>query len=199
MTEGQQANVRSWRDIAWTVLWSGVLVGLGTNILLGNNPCILEVYSHSWVLTLAALAWFWLALFLLFGNRGRSILVVCSILAFLLTPTFIRVPVGAREADTVKRLRELMQSIDSYQKAHPLEGYPSTLADSSQVAYKIAYQVFRSTPAHPADHFLIQATPLWPECGYARSFTAADDGEIHYTLEMRAANTTDPIISHPIE
>src|SRR3989442_941934 len=45
----------------------------------------------------------------------------------------------------------------------------------------------------PIDGFLIEITPVWRVCTF-RSFTAAEDGQIHSTFEYRPATKADPAI-----
>jgi len=80
---------------------------------------------------------------------------------------------------------------------HPNEGYPSTLPSFASGNYSLPqyfqfrYLTSRSKPGGPVDGFLIQVTPVWRQCGFIRSFTATNNGQIYYTLEERAATTTD--------
>jgi hypothetical protein len=111
---------------------------------------------------------------------------------------------AAREASAIGYLRQLDQSLESYRKEHPQQGYPEILPKVSLAGrsvnpreiYEFHYIIWRSRPDGPFDGFLVQATPLWEArgCGYERSFTAADDGQIHFAYECRPATKTDPVV-----
>ena len=167
-----------------------------------NNPCLLIVNGARWLWTISALLWLWILLFLFFGNRGRLILLGLTVLAFLAYPHVDRVPVAAGEARAVMHIRRLSQAVDSYRREHPIEGFPANLptiskgedTGSTEKVYEIVYIASRSNSGGPVDRFVIQANPLWRDCGYLRSFAAADDGQIHFTLEPRPATKSDTAI-----
>jgi len=96
-------------------------------------------------------------------------------------------------------LRRLSQAVDSYRKEHPMEGFPPSLppiskaddTESTEKLYKVDYTASRSNSGGPTDRFVIQANPLWRDCGFVRSFAATDDGEIRFTVEPRPATKSD--------
>ena len=191
------------KALFWAALWSTVLTTFIILAIEANNQCFLIVNGATWVWMIAILIWFWLLLFLFFdSNRSRLILMGCSVLVLLLLPNVDRLPVIAGEVTAVKHLRGLAQAIESYRKEHPLEGYPPNLpkisssnyAAEPEKLYKIDFITSRSRPGGPTDGFLIQATPVWRECGYVRSFAVTDDGQIHFTIEMRPATKTDAVV-----
>ena len=168
-----------------------------------NNRCFLIVNGAGWMWTISALIWLWLLLFLLSGNRGRLILTGLSVLAVFASPNVDRAPTAVGEARAVMQLRRLTETVESYGREHPTEGFPATLpnisegedTESTARFYKIGYTISRSNAKGPIDRFLIQATPVWPECGFVRSFTASEDGEIHFTVEPRPATKSDEAIA----
>jgi hypothetical protein len=186
----------------WAVVWGTVLTTFMVFAIQANNPCFLIVNGASWMWTISGLLWLWITLFLFFGNKGRLTLLGFTMLAFLAYPHVDRVPVAAGEGRAVMHIRRLLQSVDSYRREHPMEGYPPNLptiskgedTESTEKLYKIVYTATRSNSGGPVDRFVIQANPLWRDCGYVRSFAATDAGEIHFTLEPRPATKSDPTI-----
>jgi len=191
------------KALFWAALWSTALTTFIVVVIEANNRCFLIVNGATWVWMMATLTWLWLLLFLFFdSNRSRLTLMGSTVLVFLALPYVDRSPVGAAEATVVMHLRGLAVAIESYRKEHPLEGYlanlpkisSSSYAGEPEKFYKIDFTTSQSKPGGPADGFLIQATPVWRDCGYVRSFAAGDDGHIHFTLEMRPATKTDAVI-----
>ena len=162
-------------------------------------PCFDVINGREYLWTTTGLAWIWLYLFFLFGNRGRLILLGCSVLVLLAMPHVDRVPAAAVEASAVGELRSIAQAVETYKKEHPQQGYPAvmpkTTSDSLKKLYEIEYQTSRSKADGPVDVFLIQITPIWSEC-FVRSFAAAEDGQIHYVINInrRPAMKSDPAI-----
>jgi hypothetical protein len=80
-----------------------------------------------------------------------------------------------------------------------MQGFPASLpsiskgddTESTEKLFKVDYTTSRSNSSGPIDRFVIQASPLWRECGFVRSFAATDDGEIHFTIEPRPATKSD--------
>ena len=167
-----------------------------------NNRCFVIVNGPTWMWTISGLMWFWLLVFLLFGNRGRLILVGFTVLVLLAYPHVDRFPAAAGEARAVMHLRRLSQAVDAYRKEHPVEGFPARLptvsigdnTESTEKLYKVDYTTSRSNSGGPVDRFVIQASPLCRECGFVRSFAATDDGEIRFTVEPRPATKSDGTI-----
>ena len=193
----------------WAALWSTILTIFIYLSIYNSGGCFFIVNDPISIGMVVGLTWVWLFLFLCFRNRGRLILTACSafllLLFFTLGPSDIISGNRAREeASVVGRLHQLAQSIESYRKEHSQEGYPQTLkiplaghpVNLGQV-YEFHYITWRSKLNGPVDGFLIQATPKWPECGYPRSFAAAEDGHIHFASECRPATKTDPVIDPP--
>jgi hypothetical protein len=159
-----------------------------------NNRCFLIVNGASWAWMVAIAIWLWLFFFLFFNsNRSRLILIGCSALIYLALPNVDRFPVSVGEASAVGHLRELAHAVKSYQADHPLEGFPSNLPivptskDAAKLTglHKTQFTTSRSTVGGPVDRFLLQATPVWRECGYIRSFAVTDDNQVHFTIEAR--------------
>ena len=167
-----------------------------------NNRCFVIVNGPTWMWTISGLMWFWLLVFLLFGNRGRLMLGGFTVLVLLAYPHVDRFPAAAGEARAVMHLRRLSQAVDAYRKEHPVEGFPARLptvsigdnTESTEKLYKVDYTTSRSNSGGPVDRFVIQASPLFRECGFVRSFAATDDGEIRFTVEPRPATKSDGTI-----
>jgi len=164
-----------------------------------NNQCFLIVNGARWMWTIFGLMWFWLLLFLLFGNRGRLILLGFTLLVLLAYPNVDRFSIAAGEARAVMHLRRLSQAVDSYRREHPMERFPASLptiskgddTKSTEKLHKVDYTTSRSNSTGPVDGFVIQANPLWRDCGFVRSFAVTDDGEIRFTIEARPATKSD--------
>jgi len=117
-----------------------------------NNPCLLIVNGPRWLWTISALLWLWILLFLFFGNRGRLILLGLTVLVFLAYPHVDRVPIAAGEARAVMHIRRLSQSVDSYRREHPMEGFPANLPTISKGEdtgpTEKAYEIVKSFTSH---------------------------------------------------
>jgi len=135
------------------------------------------------------------------SNHWRVILGACSLIGTLLFPNVIRVPAAPAEASVISTLGQLAQSVETYRKEHPNQGYPATPPSFSSGNYSVEryfefrYLTSRSKPDGPTDGFLIQVLPVWRQCGFVRSFTAVNGGQIYFTLEERPATTTDKPLS----
>ncbi|OLC95028.1 MAG: hypothetical protein AUH86_12870 [Acidobacteria bacterium 13_1_40CM_4_58_4] len=92
-----------------------------------TDTCFDVVNSREYIWTITGLTWVWLYLFFLFGNRGRLILLGCSILVLLAMPSVDRFPAAAVEARAVGELRSMAQAVETYKKEHPQQGYPVAL------------------------------------------------------------------------
>lgn len=194
--KNEAPRLRSRYAWLWAVIWSAAftLVFIRT---LHIDHCFGLVTGTRLVWTIGILAWVYLFVFFLVNNSGRLVLLLCLLIGYLLRPEVIRVRSGAAEASAISTLQQLARSAEAYKNDHPQEGYPAVLPSfksgnySIQKCFRFEYATSRSKPQGPADAFLIKATPTFRECGFLRSFTAASDGHIYYTLEERAAMTTD--------
>lgn len=190
---GRFPPLRSW---LWAALWSTLFAWLFLAVRK-TDACFDVINSREYIWTTTGLTWVWLYLFFLFGNRGRLILLGCSILVLLTMPHVDRVPAAAAEAKAVGELRSMAQAVETSKEEHPKQGYPTALpttpSDFLNKLYEIEYQTSRTKADGPVDGFLIQVTPIWSEC-VARSFAAAEDGRIHYVINRRSATKTDPAI-----
>jgi hypothetical protein len=192
-----KAHLSTLKALCWAALWSAVLTTFIVFAIQSNNRCFLIVNGASWIWMLAIAIWLWFFFFLFFNsNRSRLILIGSSALICLAMPNVDRSPVAVGEASVVGRLRELAHAVKVYQADHPLEGFPSNLPmvppskDAAKVVtrYEIQFTTSRSKPGGPVDGFVLQATPLWRECGYVRSFAVTDDNQIHFTIGDRRGN-----------
>jgi hypothetical protein len=185
--------LRAW---LWAIVWSTLFTGLFL-VLLNSDSCFFLMNSRGYIWMMTGLAWIWLYLFFLFGNRGRLGLIACS--ALLVFPIWQadRFPAAAAEARAVVELRSMAQAVETYRTEHPQQGYPAVLlkkpSDSLKKLYGIEYQTSRTKADGPIDVFLIQVTPAWSEC-VVRSFAAAEDGKIHFVISRRPAMKTDPVL-----
>jgi len=185
--------LRSW---LWAALWSTVFAGLFL-VVRNTDTCFGVINSREYIWTITGLTWLWLYLFFLFGNRGRLVLLGCSILAVLAMPQVQRSSEGAIEAEAIGELHSMAQAVAAHRNKHSQEGYPTVLpkkpSDSLKKLYEIDYQISRSKADGPIDGFLIQVTPIWSGCLF-KSFAAAEDDKIHYVINRRPATKADPLI-----
>jgi len=146
---------------------------------------------------MTGLAWVWLYLFFLLGNRGRLGLLACSLLFVVMMGSVDRMPVAATESRAVRELRSRAQTVEVYRTEHPQQGYPAVLTkqlpDSLKNLYEIEYQTSRTKLGGPIDVFLIQFAPYRSEC-LPRSFVATEDGKIHSVINRRPATKADPAL-----
>lgn len=199
MAEASTKIFERLKAVLWASLWSTVLTTFIALAIEANNRCFLIVNGAAWMWTICGLMWSWLMLFVLFGNKGRLILVGVTLLGFYAAPNVDRFPTSAGEARAVGHLRRLSQMVYAYRRDHPAEGFPTSLptiskdqdTESTNELYKIDYAASRTNSGGAVDGYLIQATPVWRECGFVRSFAVGEDGETHYTIEARPATKAD--------
>lgn len=131
MAQAKRSYLSTLKALFWAGLWSTVLTTVIILAIAAYDRCFLIVNAASWVWIIATLIWIWLSLFLIFGKRGRLILMGCSVLLLLglavSSDPFQGTYVAAGEASVVGHLLRLAQSIESYRKEYPLEGYPPNL------------------------------------------------------------------------
>ncbi len=140
----------------------------------------------------------WLCLLLFIGTRlrGRLILIGLTLFVWWFWAGLERNPAAANESTAVGRLRQLKSSLEEARTTTPKHGYPER-TPRIQSDYPIQkFYRFVYIPERAADgsvgSYVIQATPIRPECGCGiRSFTLAEDGQIHYTVERRPATVRD--------
>ena len=198
-TETPKKSLHWLKAVLWAIVWSTVLTTFTVFAIQANNRCFLIVNGASWMWTISGLMWFWLLLFLFFGNRSRLILLGFTLLVLLAYGNVDRFPISAGEVRAVTHLRRLSQAVDSYRRGHPIEGFPASLptiskgddTEFTEKLYKVDYTTSRSNSSGPVDGFVIQANPLWRDCGFVRSFAVTDDGEIHVTVDPRPATKSD--------
>jgi len=183
----------------WASIWSAAFTLIFMRTLYVDR-CFGLVTGTRLVWTTGIVAWMCLFVFFLLNNRGRLVLLPCLLVGYFLRPEVFRVRFAAAEASTISTLQQLTRSADAYKNSHPLEGYPSSLPKFQsgnypiQKSFRFEYVTLQSRQGGPADGYLIKAIPVFRECGFLRSFTASSDGHIYYTLEERAAMTTDKAI-----
>ena len=180
----------------WAIVWSTLFTAFFL-AMLSSDSCFFLIHSREYVWTIMGLAWIWLCLFFLLGNRGRLGLLACSVLVAFPIWQADRFPSAAVEARAVVELRSMAQAAETYRTEHPQQGYPAVLlkkpSDSLKKLYEIEYQTSRTKVDGAIDVFLIQVTPTWSEC-VVRSFVAAEDGQIHFVINRRPATKADPVL-----
>lgn len=199
MAEAPKKSLHWLKEVLWAALWGTVLTIFLVFGIQSNNRCFLIVNGAGWMWTISGLMWFWLLLFLLTGNYGRLILLGFTLLFFFAYGTVHRSPISVGEVRAVMELHRLSRAVDFYRREHPMEGFPASLppisrgddTESTEKLYKVDYTISRSNSSGPTDGFVIQANPLWRDCGFVRSFAVADDGKIHYTIDPRPATKSD--------
>ncbi len=197
MPSDPNRSVPALRAWLWAIVWSTLFTGLFLATMRSSDSCFFLINSLEYVWTIVGLAWIWLCLFFLLGNRGRLGLVACTVLVTFPILQADRFPASAAEARAVVELRSMAQTVEAYRNEHPQQGYPAILpkqpSDSLKKLYEIKYQTSRTKVDGPVDAFLIQVTPTWSEC-VVRSFAVAEDGQIHFVINRRPATKADPAI-----
>lgn len=193
----------SLKSIAWSALWGAALTAFIVFSIEANNRCFVIVNGKGFLWAITISIWLWLTLFLFLDSiRGRLVLLAFTVLIFLALPNVDRFPLAVAETNAVRYLRQLGQALESYRTEHPNEGYPlnlpiiSTFQHKPEVEklYKLDFITTRSRPDGPVDGFLLQATPLWRDCGFVRSFAAAENGLIYFTLQAKPASRADAVL-----
>jgi hypothetical protein len=187
----------SWRKaIAWSALGTAMLFGL-----LNWRGCWLFMYGAEG-LVVFAYPFAWLLIFFLVRTRWRSVLVALTLLAApaLSLRLGIVEQFAGFESTAVTALQQLQSSVETCRKEKGQEEYPEALPavkldDRARKYYRFAYVPSRSTDGKIL-HYVIQATPARRECEFHRSFTIAEDGKAYWTLEPRAATTSDMLVFH---
>jgi hypothetical protein len=184
---------RAW---LWAGIWSTLFTGMLLRVLYGQR-CFRIQHGDGFLRGIGSAAWVALYLFFLLGNRGRLVLSLSLFLLFLALPHVDSLPQAQAEAETIRELRTLANAAEKARKQNPRGDYPANLYQYRQPSkpllerYQLDYKSSRSKMDGPVDQFVIEATPLWRDCGFIRSFTVGYDGEIHFTFENRAATKSD--------
>jgi hypothetical protein len=102
------------------------------------------------------------------------------------------------ESTAVTALQQLQSSVEASRNETKQEEYPEILptmklTDRARKYYRFAYVPSRSADGK-ISHYVIQATPARRECEFHRSFTIAEDGKVYWTLEPRAATSSDMLV-----
>jgi len=102
---------------------------------------------------------------------------------------------AAAESAAVEALHQIGDGLRSSRQGQPGQAYPDTmpsvpLSSTAKKFYHFQYRPVRSPDGH-VTAFLIWATPARRECGFHRSFTMTDGGQIFWALEPRPATTAD--------
>jgi len=149
-------------------------------------------------LTVFVFPWLWLCLMFGLRIKGRLVLVILTLIGLLFWPHNDSVPFAAAESSAVATLRQFRSALESYKAQQQEPSYPRTLP-YTEPAYPLrsTYR-FQHVPSVSANGtigaYIIKATPIRRSCGCTRSFTIADDGQLYYSLEERAATVSDPLL-----
>ena len=156
-------------------------------------------YWHGWRGSSVFIApWLWLTLLVGLKMKGRIVLLAVSVMGLLFLPHIDIAHVAAAESSAVGTLRQLHSALESYKTGQQLQSYPRTLPQIQSSyplmsAYHFEYVPSVST-AGIVGGYIIEAIPVRRACGCNRSFTIADDGRMYYTLQERAATTSDQLL-----
>jgi len=191
------AGMRRGYEWAWAGLWSTLFAALFVSIRR-SEYCAQVLYPDSrfWFVGVAV----WVPLFLFFAlpNRGRLFLISALYIVYLAVGHADSVPAAGVEARAIRELREMTGAVVAAGKQHPQTGFPDELPQKPSKylrgRYTLAYRPSRSQPGGPADRFVIELTSPWRNCGLIRSFTATEDGKIHFTLQDRPATRADELL-----
>lgn len=174
--------------------------GLGTLLLfvaLNWGGCWLFRYGpHNLPLFLYPFAW--LVLFLSLRARWRVPLLLVTVPALILFANGrwgIVESNAAAEAAAFQALKQMHSGLIALRAQHDNQGYPESLPSIENAPYAKKFYIFSYIPRRSAKGevigYQIVATPARRDCDFHRSFTIVDDGRIFWTLEPRAATTSD--------
>lgn len=110
--------LRSW---IWAAVWSTVFAWLYLGMRKADT-CFDVINGREYIWTTTGVTWIWLYLFFLFANRGRLILLGCSIFVVLAMSHIERAPTAVLEAGAVVELRSMAQAVEAFKREHPQQG-----------------------------------------------------------------------------
>jgi hypothetical protein len=146
----------------------------------------------------------WLVLFFSVRARWRISLLLVTIPALILFANgrwgTVESNAGA-EAAAFKALKDMHSAVISFRTQHQ-QGYPETFPPIEPSSHSSKFYVFSYVPRRSDKGevvgYQIEATPARRDCDFHRSFTIVEDGRIYWTLEPRAATTSDNLYSWDI-
>jgi hypothetical protein len=179
------------------MLWSTVLVLLWIVANIAANRCWFYVNGVEYVSTMAVIGFLWLSLFGIMRWRGRTALVILTLVIVAVFPPSHRVRIAAAQSTAAGALRRAAQKLD---QAAPANIYPAS-ADLETFAvpltrhfYRVEYVPQYSPGEGKIDGYLLKARPLRYDCGCTSSFIVTSNGKIHVTQEDREATLNDPTL-----
>jgi len=107
----------------WAIVWSTLFTAFFL-AMHSSDSCFFLINSREYVWAILGLAWIWLCLFFLLGNRGRLGLLACSVLVAFSIWQADRFPSAAVEARAVVALRSMAQAAETYRTNIRNKGIP---------------------------------------------------------------------------
>lgn len=178
----------------WAGLWSSLFTGLVVK-LFDSQRCFRILHGNYFIWFLGSVTWALVFIFFLLSNRMRLVFTTALVAVYLCIPQIDSLPQAEAEARVLEELRTLAKALSSVRARDSALKFPATLptqpSDYLSQRYRISYKTFASATDRLAEQFLIEATPLWRECGLVRSFTVSQDGIVYFTIENRPATRAD--------
>ena len=201
-TGDRDSNTLVRSETGWTKItaWAALATLLLFTVLNWHGCWLFRNEQRDLVVFVYPFAWF--VLFFATRTRWRLTLVLVTIPALLFVANgrwgLSEMNAGAESA-AFEALHQMQSSLKASKVEHHRQAYPNTLPSIEVSPYAQKYYQFEYIPRRSAGGeiigYVIQATPARRDCEFHRSFTITDDGRVFWTLEPRAAKTSD--ISYP--
>ena len=189
---GVGENGRRW-------LYAAGLAACATTLLfiyVNRDGCWLELRGP-FALTLLLIPFFWFLMLFAFGARGRIAVgaLTLAMIALLPNDSFGR-PSFAAEAQAISRLRKLHSALEAARATDARHEYPEVLPRvPTELMFDHGYQfAYVREMSNGSGDYEARATPVHRSCGCVRSFTVTSSGQLHYTMDARAAMPSDPVL-----
>jgi hypothetical protein len=199
-TNGRASLVRFRSKLSWTkvIAWSTLGTAALFTVLDWHGCWYFRHGAAGMVVFVYVFAW--LAAFFTIGPAWRIVLSIVTVIA-LVPIAGLRWGLSEQnsgpEAAAVQAVRAIQNSLHEYAAEHEGREYPNTMPKVALSPWAEKFYRFDYVPSRSADGkfrgYQLQATPARRECEFHRSFTitGADGGRIFWTMEPRAATSSD--------
>jgi hypothetical protein len=193
----QDSGVRSKSSFGKALLWAGLVAVLLFAPFDWNGCGFFRRGATELVHFGFTFAWF--VIFFALRLKWRFLLLVVTLPVLLYFFGLRGVPEenAGPEAAVVGGLRQIQAGVETYRREHQQQ-HPESLASMPISAFAQKFYTYEYVPRRDATGrivgYLVRATPKRRDCDFPSSFAIADDGKVFYTLEPRAAATTDKIL-----
>ena len=188
------------RALRAALLSAAIVILYAIVVFIQSNFCWVYLYGAPRAIILTTFLCVYGFIFFFLRFRGRAVLVVCTIAAYLLPPHIDRIhPAVTAQVEAVGRLRGTNAFLEEYRSTHPQHGFPSTIAEirsthEVEKFYKFNYKPLRLRAEGPFDDYVLTALPVRPNCGCTYRLATSSDLRIHFTTESRPATIGDKVL-----